>query len=224
MINQPVDWEKSKNNLMTRPYTQTLYQAGALEDTFRVRHHFNQIRSLNKPNPVFIQVHNINSNEEEPDKIYVPTDIIGAFGSVINKERNIKSTRAVKIQAGLTIQIEKHSKLPMKNYIKNYNIPEDYVAYEIRHDYQDQSKILPYLYVFPTKKEETQKYIDYLNKYVSQIFEHIYGGSSAKFICICGISFYIYPLSKTGSKIRGMEKYTKINIYIVVVVRNICVS
>jgi hypothetical protein len=55
--------------------------------------------------------------------------------------------------------------------------------------------MLPYLYVFPTKEEETQKYIDYLNGYVSQILEHIYGGSSAKFICICGISFYIYGIA-----------------------------
>jgi hypothetical protein len=65
--------------------------------------------------------------------------------------------------------------------------------------------MLLYLYVFPTK-EETQKYIDYLNGYVSQILEHRYGGSSSKFICICGISFYIYRLSKTGSRIVGMEK------------------
>jgi hypothetical protein len=95
----------------------------------------------------------------------------------------------------------------MKNYVKNCNIPDDYVTYEIRHDYQDQSKMLPYLYVFPTKEEETQKYIDYLNGYVSQILN--YGGSSSKFICVCGISFYIYRPSKTGSRIVGMEKYTK---------------
>jgi hypothetical protein len=44
---------------------------------------------------------------------------------------------------------------------------------------------------------------------LSQILEHIFGGYSAKFICICGISFYIYRLSKTGSKVKGMEKYTK---------------
>jgi hypothetical protein len=79
----------------------------------------------------------------------------------------------------------------MKGYIQNTNVPEDYVTYEIRHDYQDQSKIIPYLYVFPTKEEETQKYIDYLNGYISQILEHIYGGSSTKFICICSILFYV---------------------------------
>jgi hypothetical protein len=67
-----------------------------MEGDFGVRYHFNQIRSLNKPNPVSIQVHNID-NEDEPDRIYVPTDIIGAFRYVINKERNIQSTRAVKI-------------------------------------------------------------------------------------------------------------------------------
>jgi hypothetical protein len=44
----------------------------------------------------------------------------------------------------------------MKNYIKNKNIPGDYVTYEIKHDYQNQSKMLPYLYVFPTKETETQ--------------------------------------------------------------------
>jgi hypothetical protein len=97
----------------------------------------------------------------------------------------------------------------MKGFIQNKNTPGDYVTYEIRHDYQDQSKMLPYLYVFPTKEEETQKYIDYRNGYISQIPEHIYGGSSAKFICICSVSFYIYRLSKTGSRIKGMEKYIK---------------
>jgi hypothetical protein len=84
--------------------------------------------------------------------------------------------------------------------------------------------MLPYLYVFPTKEEDTQKYIDYLNGYVSQILEHIYGGSSSKFICICGISLYIYRLSRTCSKIFGMEKYIKIKTNIVARVVNICVS
>jgi hypothetical protein len=124
-----------------------------MEDDFGVRYHFNQIRSLNKISPVLMQVHNADS--EESEQIYIPTDIIGALRYVLNKERNISSTRAVKIQAGLTIQIEKHSKTPMKNYVKNYIILDDYVNYEIRHDYQDQSKMLPYLYVFPTKEEET---------------------------------------------------------------------
>jgi hypothetical protein len=76
----------------------------------------------------------------------------------------------------------------------NENVPGDYVTYEIRHDYQDQSKILQYLYIFPTKEEETQKYIDYLNGYISQILKHIYEGSSIKFICIYNISFYIYRI------------------------------
>jgi hypothetical protein len=35
--------------------------------------------------------------------------------------------------------------------------------------------MLPYLYIFPTKEEETQKYLDYLKGYVSQILKHIYG-------------------------------------------------
>jgi hypothetical protein len=81
-----------------------------------------------------------------------------------------------------------------------------------------------HLYVFPTKETETQKYLDYLNGYISQILEHIYGGSSIKFICITGISFYVYRLSKTGSKIVGMEKYTKTQkTYTVVYLVNICV-
>jgi hypothetical protein len=198
MINEPVDWEASKNNLMTRPYN---LLTGAVEDDFGIRYHFNQIQSLDKSNPVTIYVINYTNEDKEPDKIYVPTDIYGAFQYILNKEKNIPSSRAVKIQAGLTIQIEKHSKTPMKNYVLNENVPGDYVTYEIRHDYQDQSKMLPYLYVFPTKEEETHKYIDYLNGYISQILEHIYGSSSAKFICICGISFYVYRLSKTGTKI-----------------------
>jgi hypothetical protein len=224
MINEPVDWEASKNNLATRPYKQPLYHAGALEDDFGIRYHFNQIQSLNKSNPVAVEVHNVDSEKDESEYVYVPTDIYGAFQYVLNKEKNIPSTRAVKIQAGLTIQFEKHSKTPMKNYVKNYTIPDDYVTYEIRHDYQDQSKMLPYLYVFPTKEVETQKYIDYLNSYISQILEHIYGGSSTNFICICGISFYVYRLSKTGTKIVGMEKYIKNqNIYACLFVEHMCV-
>jgi hypothetical protein len=49
--------------------------------------------------------------------------------------------------------------------------------------------MLPYLYVFPPKENETQKNLDYLNGYISQTLEHTYGGFSIKFICICGISF-----------------------------------
>jgi hypothetical protein len=138
-----------------------------------------------------MQIHNVN-DDEESEKMYVPTDIIGAFRYVLNKERNISSTRAVKIQAGLTIQIEKYSKTPMKNYVPNYSVPDDYVNYEIRHDYQDQSKMLPYLYVFPTKEEETLKYEDYLTGNISQILEHIYGGSSAKFIYILIFCIVLY--------------------------------
>jgi hypothetical protein len=67
--------------------------------------------------------------------------------------------------------------------------------------------MLPYRYVFPTKEVETQKYIDYLNEYISQILEYVYGIFDDKFICICGILFYMHRLSKTGSKIVGMEKY-----------------
>jgi hypothetical protein len=96
MINEPVDWEASQNNLTTRPYTQPLYHAGALEDDFGIRYHFNKIRSLNKLNPVLMQIHNVDEDEES-EKMYVPTDIIGAFRYVLNKERNISSTRAIKI-------------------------------------------------------------------------------------------------------------------------------
>jgi hypothetical protein len=103
MINEPVNWEYSQNNLTSRRYTQPLYQRGAMEGDFGVRYHFNQIRSLNKLNPVLMQIHNIDE-EEETEKMYVPTGIIGAFRYVLNKERNISSTRAIKIQAGLTIQ------------------------------------------------------------------------------------------------------------------------
>jgi hypothetical protein len=215
MINEPVDWEQSQSNLVTQPYKQPLYQDGTIEDNFGVRYHFNQI--------IIVHIVNYDTSGDEK-KMYVPTDIIGAFRYVLNKERNISSTRAVKIQAGLTIQIEKHSKTPMKNYVANYSVPGDYVTYEIRHYYQDQSKMLQYLYVFPTKEEETQKYIDYLTGYVSQILEHIYGGSSAKFICICGVSFYIYRLSKTGTRMVGMEKYTKNqNIYSCLSGEHMCV-
>jgi hypothetical protein len=55
---------------------------------------------------VLVQIHNVD-DDEESEQIYVPTDIIGAFRYVLNKERNISSTRAIKIPAGLTIQVEK---------------------------------------------------------------------------------------------------------------------
>jgi hypothetical protein len=148
MINEPVDWEESQNNLTTR-----LKMISELDITL--------IKS-----EVQIQYHNIEENEEI-NMIYIPTDIYGAFRYIFNKERNISSTQTIKIQPGITIQIEKHSKTPMRNYVPNYNVLEDYVTYEIRHDYQDQSKMLPYLYVFPTQEEKTQKYIDYLHGYVS---------------------------------------------------------
>jgi hypothetical protein len=111
------------------------------------------------------------------------------------------------------------------NKLKNYTINTvgDYVIYEIIHDYPDQSKMLPYLYVFPPKENKTKKYLDYLNSYISQILEHIYGVSRNKFICICGISFYVYRLSKTGSKIIGMEKYVKMKMYTIVYLAIICV-
>jgi hypothetical protein len=56
MINEPVDWEESKNNLRSHLYTQPLYYVGVFEDDFRVKYHFNQIRSYNNPNPIFINV------------------------------------------------------------------------------------------------------------------------------------------------------------------------
>jgi hypothetical protein len=82
--------EESQNNLTTRPYTQPLFQGGATEDDFGIRYHFNQIRSINKLNPVLMQIHNVD-DKEELEKMYVPTDIIGAFRYVLNKERNISS-------------------------------------------------------------------------------------------------------------------------------------
>jgi hypothetical protein len=57
MINESVDWEYSQNNLTSRPYRQPLYQGGAMEDDFGIRYYFNQIRSLNKPNPMLMQNH-----------------------------------------------------------------------------------------------------------------------------------------------------------------------
>jgi hypothetical protein len=90
--------------------------------------------------------------------------------------------------------------LGMKNYTKNKHIEDDYVTYEI------------------------EKYIDYLNVYVSQILGHTYGGSSSKFIRICRITLYIYRISNTGSRIVGMEKYIKNqNIYSCVSGDHMCV-
>jgi hypothetical protein len=61
--------------------------------------------------------------------------------------------------------------------------------------------MLPFTYIFPESEKETKKYLDYLNGYISQILDDILSGSSTKYIGILGISFYIYRLSRTGSKI-----------------------
>jgi hypothetical protein len=87
---------------MSRLYTQALYQGGALEDDFGIRYHFNQIQSLNKSNPVAIQVHNIDI-DSEPEHVFIPTDIYSVFQYVLNKKKNIQFTRAVKIQANNSI-------------------------------------------------------------------------------------------------------------------------
>jgi hypothetical protein len=77
----------------------------------------------------------------------------------------------------------------MAGYVENINVPGDYVKYELLHDYQATSRILPYLYPFPKEEYKTQQYLDYLNSYLSQILEHNHNASSTKFICICGLSF-----------------------------------
>jgi hypothetical protein len=83
---------------------------------------------------------------------------------------------------------------------------------------------LPFLYIFPENEKETKKYLDYLNGYVSQILDHIPSGSSTKYIGILGISFYIYRLSRTGSRIEGLEKYIKNqNIYSCLTIEHMCV-
>jgi hypothetical protein len=71
-----------------------------------------------------------------------------------------------------------------------------------------------FVYFLQKKQTETEKHIDCLNGYISQILEHIYGGSSTNFICITGISFDVYRLSKTGSKTIDMEKFLKIKTYV----------
>jgi hypothetical protein len=54
-----------------------------------------------------------------------------AFKFVIEKEITVKTTRAIKIEAGLTIQLKKHKTNTTKNYIQNTNDPSDYVCYDI---------------------------------------------------------------------------------------------
>jgi uncharacterized protein YbgA (DUF1722 family) len=155
MINEPIDLEESQNNLTTRPYRQALYQGVAMEDDFRVRYHFNQIRSLNKPDPVLIHVINYNTNTlSDEEKMYVPTDVYGAFHYVLNKERNISSTPTIKIQAGLTIQIEKHSKTPLKNYVKNYRSPKIMLLMKLDMITKTNLKCSHICMYFPQKKKK----------------------------------------------------------------------
>jgi hypothetical protein len=83
---------------------------------------------------------------------------------------------------------------------------------------------LPFLYIFPESEKETKKYLDYLNVYVSQILDHTPSGSSTKYIGILGISFYIYRLSRIGSRIEGLEKYIKNqNTYTCFTIDHMCV-
>jgi hypothetical protein len=69
MINEPVDWEESRINLISRLYTQPLFHAGAFEDDFWVRYHFNQIQSLDKPNPITMFSVGSDEEDEESEKI-----------------------------------------------------------------------------------------------------------------------------------------------------------
>jgi hypothetical protein len=82
----------------------SLYRGDAVDDDFGIRYHFNQIQSLGKPNPVTMHLINYNTtnDEEEPNKIYIPADIYGAFRYVINKEKNISSTSAFRNRTNTT--------------------------------------------------------------------------------------------------------------------------
>jgi hypothetical protein len=67
MINEPVDWEEFKNNLIIWLYIQPLYHFGDFEHDFGIRDYFNQIRSPDKFKFV--------TTDSGEDKVYIPTDI-----------------------------------------------------------------------------------------------------------------------------------------------------
>jgi hypothetical protein len=62
-------------------------------ELFGIRYHFNQIRSLDKPDPITMFAVSNDEEDENSEKICVPTSIYGAFRYVINKERNVNLTR-----------------------------------------------------------------------------------------------------------------------------------
>jgi hypothetical protein len=79
---------------------------------------------------------------------------------------------AIKIESGLTIQLERHRTSAARDYVQNTNDPNDCLCYDIFHGYQSTSNMLPFFYIFPENEKETKKYLDYLNGYVSQILDH----------------------------------------------------
>jgi hypothetical protein len=80
----------------------------------------------------------------------------------------------VKKQEGVTFQIEKHSKNMKLDMIFKTN-PKCY-----------------HISMYFQQKKKKHKNIEYHNGCVSQILEHTYKKSNAKFVCICGILLYIF--------------------------------
>jgi hypothetical protein len=64
--------------------------------------------------------------------------------------------------------------------------------------------MLPYLYVFPTKEEETQKYVDYLTGYISQKLEHTHGDSIVCVLECIYISVYKEEYKKLKGNVRNI--------------------
>jgi hypothetical protein len=226
MINKPVNWGVK---IYKNEYVSSV--ASYVDQNLVNVSHFNRINSLdgkeyikiNKENPYYDVFHAMRSKDES---IYedIPTSIYEAFKFVIEKEITVKTTRAIKIEAGLTTQLEKHRTSAARGYVQNTNDPNDYVCYDILHGYQSTSNMLPFLYIFPENEKETKKYLDYLNGYVSHILDHIPSSSSTKYTGILGISFYVYRLSRTGSMIEGLEKYIKNkNTYTCLTIELMCV-
>jgi hypothetical protein len=168
---------------------------------------------IDKENPYYDVLHAM-SSKDDLEYESIPTSIYEAFKFVIEKESTVKTTRAIKIEEGLTynlkdieqVLLEVMSKIQTIMFVMIY-----FMGIRVQ-------VTLPFLYIFPENEKETQ------NSYISQMFDHIPSGSSTKYIRILGNSFYIYRLSRTGSKIVGLEKYIKNKyIYTCLTIEHMCV-
>jgi hypothetical protein len=125
MINKPVNWEVLGKNIISNQYVSSI--ASYVDQNLVNVYHFSLINSLDGKE--YIKIDKENQIESIPRSSYedIPTSIYEAFKFVVEKEITVKTTRAIKIEAGLTIQLERHRTSAARGYVQNTTDPNDFV-------------------------------------------------------------------------------------------------